>query len=354
MEKLLEVKDLQISFQTYGGDVQAVRGVSFDVFKGETLAIVGESGSGKSVTAQSLMKLIPMPPGKIIGGQILFEGEDIVTKTEKEMEHIRGKEISMIFQDPMTSLNPTMRVGKQIAEVLIKHQNMPKADAKKRAVELLHQVGIPMPETRVKQYPHEFSGGMRQRVMIAIALAANPKLLIADEPTTALDVTIQAQILELMKKLQKQTNTSIIFITHDLGVVANVADRVAVMYAGKIVETGTVDEIFYDPRHPYTWGLLASMPSLESSDHGELAAIPGTPPDLTNPPQGDAFAPRNQYSLAIDFVKEPPIYQISETHFVRSWLLHPNAPKVEPPEIVKKRMRKLPSSFEQAILVKEA
>ncbi|MBY0121020.1 ABC transporter ATP-binding protein [Bacillus sp. S/N-304-OC-R1] len=353
MEKILEVKDLEVSFQTYGGSVKAVRGVSFDLHKGETLAIVGESGSGKSVTSQTIMKLIPMPPGKITGGQILFNGDDIVPKSDKEMEKIRGKEISMIFQDPMTSLNPTMRVGYQIMEGLMKHQNMSKDAAKKRAVEMLSLVGIPMPEKRVNQYPHEFSGGMRQRVMIAIALAANPKLLIADEPTTALDVTIQAQILELMKDLQSKMDTSIIFITHDLGVVANVADRVAVMYAGQIVEMGTVDEIFYDPRHPYTWGLLASMPSLENDDKEELAAIPGTPPDLTNPPKGDAFAPRNKYALAIDFEEEPPMYQISETHFAKTWLLHPDAPKVEPPEAVTRRMRQLSSNFKQPVLVKE-
>ncbi|WP_066294906.1 ABC transporter ATP-binding protein [Bacillus sp. FJAT-29937] len=353
MEKILEVKDLEVSFQTYGGNVKAVRGVSFDLYKGETLAIVGESGSGKSVTSQTIMKLIPMPPGKITGGQILFNGEDIVPKTDKEMEKIRGKEISMIFQDPMTSLNPTMKIGYQIMEGLIKHQNMSKQAAKARAVELLSLVGIPMPEKRVNQYPHEFSGGMRQRAMIAIALAANPKLLIADEPTTALDVTIQAQILDLMKDLQNKMDTSIIFITHDLGVVANVADRVAVMYAGQIVEMGTVDEIFYDPRHPYTWGLLASMPSLDNDDKADLAAIPGTPPDLTNPPKGDAFAARNKYALAIDFEEEPPMYQISETHFAKTWLLHPDAPKVEPPAAVQKRMRTLSSTFKQPVLVKE-
>ncbi|MCM3569991.1 ABC transporter ATP-binding protein [Neobacillus mesonae] len=353
MDKILEVKDLKVSFQVYGGEVQAVRGVSFDLFKGETLAVVGESGSGKSVLNQTVMKLIPMPPGKITGGQILFHGEDIVKKTDKEMEKIRGKEISMIFQDPMTSLNPTMKVGHQITEVLLKHQNMSSHQAKERAVELLRLVGIPMPEKRINQYPHEFSGGMRQRAMIAIALAANPSLLIADEPTTALDVTIQAQILELMKDLQKKMDTSIIFITHDLGVVANVADRVAVMYAGQIVEIGTVDEIFYDPRHPYTWGLLASMPSLDSSHEEELTAIPGTPPDLTHPPKGDAFAARNKYALAIDFEEEPPLFQVSETHFAKTWLLHPDAPKVEPPEAVKRRMRKLSSTFEKPILVKE-
>jgi len=351
MEKLLEVKDLKVSFHTYGGEVQAVRGVSFDLYKGETLAIVGESGSGKSVTSQTLMKLIPMPPGEIKGGQILFNGVDIVPKTEKEMQQIRGKEMSMIFQDPMTSLNPTMRIGNQIMEVLIKHQNMSKDAAKKRAIELLTLVGIAMPEKRVNQYPHEFSGGMRQRAMIAIALAANPHLLIADEPTTALDVTIQAQILDLMKDLQNKLETSIIFITHDLGVVANVADRVAVMYAGQIVEMGTVDEIFYDPRHPYTWGLLASMPSLDNDDQTELAAIPGTPPDLTHPPVGDAFAARNPYALAIDFEQEPPIYQVSETHFVKSWLLHPDAPNVEPPASVKEKIRPLSSNFAKPILV---
>ncbi|GLB58911.1 ABC transporter ATP-binding protein [Cytobacillus sp. NCCP-133] len=353
MEKLLEIKNLEVSFQTYGGTVKAVRGVSFDLHKGETLAIVGESGSGKSVTSQSIMKLIPMPPGHISGGQILLNGDDIVPKTEKQMEKIRGKEISMIFQDPMTSLNPTMKIGNQITEGLIKHQNMSKQDAKNRAIELLRLVGIPMPEKRVNQYPHEFSGGMRQRAMIAIALAANPKLLIADEPTTALDVTIQAQILELMKDLQSKMDTSIIFITHDLGVVANVADRVAVMYAGQIVEMGTVDEIFYDPRHPYTWGLLASMPSVDSDHSADLAAIPGTPPDLTNPPKGDAFAARNSYALAIDFEEEPPMFQISETHFAKTWLLHPDAPKVEPPEAVKKRIRQLSSTFEKPVLVKE-
>ncbi|MBA4536448.1 ABC transporter ATP-binding protein [Bacillus aquiflavi] len=352
MEKLLEVKDLEVSFQTYGGEVKAVRGVSFDLYKGETLAIVGESGSGKSVTTQTIMKLIPMPPGKITNGHILFKGEDLVPKTDKQMEKIRGKEISMIFQDPMTSLNPTMKVGKQIIEVLAKHQNMPKSDAGNRAIELLKLVGIPFPEKRVNQYPHEFSGGMRQRVMIAIALAANPKLLIADEPTTALDVTIQAQILELMKELQQKMETSIIFITHDLGVVANVADRVAVMYAGQIVEMGTVDEIFYDPRHPYTWGLLASMPSLDNDEKSELNAIPGSPPDLTNPPKGDAFATRNEYALAIDYEEEPPMFQISNTHFAKTWLLHPNAPKIKPPESVKKRMRQLSNTFKTPLLVK--
>lgn len=275
MERLLEVKDLAISFKTHGGEVQAIRGVSFHVDKGETLAIVGESGSGKSVTSQAVMKLVPTPPGEYKRGQILFDGQDLIGKSEKQMQKIRGKEIGMIFQDPMTSLNPMMKVGRQITEVLHKHEKISKEAANKRGVELLTLVGIPSPERRFNQYPHEFSGGMRQRVVIAMALAANPKLLIADEPTTALDVTIQAQILDLMKELQKKIDTAIIFITHDLGVVARMADRVAVMYAGQIVEMGTAEEIFYDPRHPYTWGLLASMPSLESKG-SLLTAIPGT------------------------------------------------------------------------------
>ncbi|WP_151734671.1 ABC transporter ATP-binding protein ['Paenibacillus yunnanensis' Narsing Rao et al. 2020] len=350
MERLLEVKDLAISFKTRGGEVQAIRGVNFHVNKGETLAIVGESGSGKSVTSQAVMKLIPQPQGMYKRGQILFEGEDLIGKSEKQMQKIRGKEIGMIFQDPMTSLNPMMKVGKQITEVLFKHENISKDAAYKRAVELLGLVGIPSPEKRFQQYPHEFSGGMRQRVVIAMALAANPKLLIADEPTTALDVTIQAQILDLMKDLQKKIGTAIIFITHDLGVVARMADRVAVMYAGQIVEMGTAQEIFYDPRHPYTWGLLASMPSLESKG-SKLTAIPGTPPDLIKPPKGDAFALRSSYAMAIDLEKEPPMYKVSDSHLVKSWLMHPMAPQVEPPEVVKKVRRMLPNAYPEPVLV---
>jgi oligopeptide transport system ATP-binding protein len=338
VEKILEVKDLNISFHTFAGEVKAIRGVNFDLYKGETLAIVGESGSGKSVTTKSIMRLLPEHSSEIKGGQILFEGKDLAKASEKEMQKIRGKDISMIFQDPMTSLNPTMTVGKQIMEPLLKHQKLSKAEAKQRAIELLKLVGIPKPEIRFKQYPHQFSGGMRQRVVIAIALACNPKILIADEPTTALDVTIQAQILDLMKDLQKKIDTSIIFITHDLGVVANVADRVAVMYGGRIVEIGTVDEIFYNPKHPYTWGLISSMPSLDTKDD-ELYAIPGSPPDLLDPPKGDAFAPRNEYALKIDLEKQPPMFKVSDTHYAATWLLHPDAPKVEPPEAVKKRMQ---------------
>ncbi|MFP4975765.1 ABC transporter ATP-binding protein [Paenibacillus sp. CN-4] len=350
MERLLEVEDLAISFRTRGGEVQAIRGVSFHVDKGETLAIVGESGSGKSVTSQAIMKLVPTPQGMYKRGQIRFQGTELIAKSEKEMQAIRGKEIGMIFQDPMTSLNPMMRVGRQITEVLLKHEKMSKQAANARGIELLKLVGIPSAERRFQQYPHEFSGGMRQRVVIAMALAANPKLLIADEPTTALDVTIQAQILDLMKDLQKKIGMSIIFITHDLGVVARMADRVAVMYAGQIVETGTVSEIFYDPRHPYTWGLLASMPSLDSK--GEmLTAIPGTPPDLIKPPVGDAFALRSAYAMEIDFKQEPPVYQLSDTHFVKSWLMHPMAPAVEPPLVVKNKMRRLEGLYDQPVEV---
>ncbi len=338
MSKLLEVKDLRISFNTYGGEVQAVRGVSFDLNKGETLAIVGESGSGKSVSTSAVMGLLPKSNTIIKSGEILYKGKDILKLSEKEMEKIRGKEISMVFQDPMSSLNPTMKVGNQIAEGLIKHQGLSKAQAKEKAIELLAKVGIPNPELRVNQYPHQFSGGMRQRVVIAIALACNPEIIIADEPTTALDVTIQAQILELMKEMQKETGSSIIFITHDLGVVANVADRVAVMYAGKIVEVGTVDDIFYNPKHPYTWGLLGSMPTLDDDETEELYTIPGTPPYLTNQPKGDAVAPRNKYALVIDTLYEPPMFKVSDTHYAATWLLHENAPKIEVPEAIKKRI----------------
>ncbi len=339
MENILEVKDLNISFHTFSGEVQAIRGVNFELKKGETLAIVGESGSGKSVTTKTIMRLLPPGNSEIKSGEILFEGKDLAKISEKDMQKIRGKDISMIFQDPMTSLNPTIKVGKQIMEPMLRHQKISKEEAKKKTLEILKLVGIPNPEQRFEQYPHQFSGGMRQRVVIAIALACNPKVLIADEPTTALDVTIQAQILELMKELQKKIDTSIIFITHDLGVVANVADRVAVMYAGKIVEVGTVDEIFYNPKHPYTWGLISSMPSLDDDDEHELFAIPGTPPNLLHPPKGDAFAPRNKYALQIDLEEQPPMFKVSDTHYAATWLLHPDAPKVEPPLAVQKRMK---------------
>ncbi|MDF1507026.1 ABC transporter ATP-binding protein [Robertmurraya sp. DFI.2.37] len=335
MDTLLEVNNLHVSFKTYAGKVQAVRGVNLFLKKGETLAIVGESGSGKSVTSKSIMKLFPSNSAIIEEGEILFDGANIINYTEKQMEKIRGSEIAMIFQDPMTALNPTMTIGKQIMESVITHQKLNKEQAFHRAIELLKLVGIPNAEARVKQYPHQFSGGMRQRVVIAIALASNPKVLIADEPTTALDVTIQAQILDLMREIQEKMNTAIIIITHDLGVVANIADRVAVMYAGKIVETGTVEEVFYNPQHAYTWGLLGSMPNMESKE--ELIAIPGTPPDLINPPKGDAFAERNEFALKIDYLREPPMFKLTETHYAATWLLHKKAPKIEKPAQLNRR-----------------
>lgn len=338
-EKILSVKNLEINFRTYAGIVHAVRNISFDLYKGETLAIVGESGSGKSVSTNAIMKLIPEGNGIYNNGEIIYQGKNLIELSNKEMAKIRGKEIAMIFQDPMTALNPTMKIGKQIVEVIKKHTDIKGDKAKERAIELLRLVDIPHPEKRFNQYPHEFSGGMRQRVVIAIALAGHPKVLIADEPTTALDVTIQAQILELLKKIQRKFHTSIIFITHDLGVVANIADRVAVMYSGKILEIGTSDEIFYNSKHPYTWGLLSSMPDLTSDKSRELNAIVGTPPNLLHPPKGDPFAARNPYSLAIDFKKEPPFFKVSDTHYVKSWLMHEKAPEVKPPEIILNRMK---------------
>ncbi|CAH2714950.1 Vitamin B12 import ATP-binding protein BtuD [Neobacillus rhizosphaerae] len=352
MEKILDVKNLQVSFDTYAGEVKAVRGVSFHLNKGETLAIVGESGSGKSVTSKSLMKLIPNPPGRITSGEILFDGKNLVTLTEKQMQNIRGSDISMIFQDPMTSLNPTMTIGKQIMESIIKHQKLPKKKAKEKTIELLEMVGIPNAVMRISNYPHQFSGGMRQRVVIAMAISCNPQILIADEPTTALDVTIQSQILELLKNLQKKMETSIIFITHDLGVVANIADRVAVMYAGKIIEIGTVNEIFYNPQHPYTWGLLGAMPNVIYRGE-ELITIPGTPPDLLNPPKGDAFAARNKYAMEIDFRIEPPMFKVSDTHYAATWLLHEKAPKVILPEDLKKQGQSLPNEKSRERLLKK-
>lgn len=327
MEPLLSVKNLHVSFQTYSGKVYAVRGIDLSLNKGETLAIVGESGSGKSVTSKAITGLLPKTNASMDQGEIWFDGKNLLSFSNKEMQKVRGSEIAVIFQDPMTALNPTMKVGKQVIEGALKHRNLSKKEAEKVAIELFELVGIPNPEVRINQYPHEFSGGMRQRVVIAMALACKPKLLIADEPTTALDVTIQAQILDLLKDIQKKTGTSIIFITHDLGVVANIADAVAVMYAGKIVEKGTVEEIFHDPVHPYNMGLLQSMPNMEMK--GELYSIPGSPPDLMHPPKGDAFASRNEFALAIDYEKEPPTFQVSDTHSASTWLLHPQAPKVD-------------------------
>ncbi|MBB6730740.1 ABC transporter ATP-binding protein [Cohnella zeiphila] len=325
MKTLLDVKDLSVSFGVYGGEVQAVRGISFAVTEGEAVAIVGESGSGKSVTAQAIMRLLAVPPGKIRGGSITFAGQDLLALPEKEMQKVRGRQIGMIFQDPMTSLNPTMTVGAQIMEGLVRHRRMSRAAAKKRAIELLATVGIPHAESRISQYPHHFSGGMRQRAMIAIALACSPALLIADEPTTALDVTIQAQILRLMKELQRQTRSSIILITHDLGIVADLCDRVIVMYAGQIVETGTKREIFRNPQHPYTKGLLRSLPRLNQAKDEPLVPIYGTPPDLIMPPPGCPFCSRCEEAMQICETDVPAFTRLSETQSVRCWLQHPQA-----------------------------
>jgi oligopeptide transport system ATP-binding protein len=330
-QSVLEVKDLQVSFSTYGGDVQAVRGVSFDLKRGETLAIVGESGSGKSVTAKSIMRLLPEANTLIRGGEILFEGQDILKLSEKRMQGIRGSKIAMVFQDPMTSLDPTMKVGRQITESLKKHLGLSRRRARERAVELLTLVGIPNPKDRIRQYPHQFSGGMRQRVVIAIALSCDPQILIADEPTTALDVTIQAQILELLRELQEQLGMSVILITHDLGVVANTAHRVAVMYAGKVVETGTLREVFYNPQMPYTWGLLSSIPLPTADRSQDFIPIPGSPPDMLEPPKGCPFTPRCPYAMRICTEEMPEYTTFSPEHKAACWLHHPMAPDVEPP-----------------------
>jgi len=336
-EGLLLVRDLRVSFSTHAGEVQAVRGASFDLRRGETLAIVGESGSGKTVTAKSIMRLLPEANSTIKSGEIIFEGRDLLRLPENQMQSIRGSRIAMVFQDPMTSLDPTMRVGPQIAESLKKHLGLSGRRATERAVELLRLVGIPNPEERIKQYPHQFSGGMRQRVVIAIALACGPQILIADEPTTALDVTIQAQTLELLQDLQEQLGMSVILITHDLGVVARTAHRVAVMYGGKIVETGTVREVFYNPKMPYTWGLLASI-LLPAADRGqELVPIPGSPPDMLVPPNGCPFTPRCPYAMRICAEEMPELTTFSTEHRAACWLHHPMAPGVEPPVRIGRR-----------------
>ncbi|MGX6979969.1 ABC transporter ATP-binding protein [Vagococcus elongatus] len=350
MEKVLEVKDLKISFDTFAGKVHAIRGVEFDLYRGETLAIVGESGSGKSVTTRSIMRLLAKN-ANVDSGTIMFKNEDLNKKDDKAMQKIRGRDIAMIFQDPMTSLNPTMTIGKQVAEPLRKHEKISKKEAMNTALELLRLVGIPDAEKRLNNYPHQFSGGQRQRIVIAIALICRPEILIADEPTTALDVTIQAQIIELMKDIQEKIRTSIIFITHDLGVVANVADRVAVMYGGRIVEIGTSEEIFYNPQHPYTWGLLSSMPTLETQD--SLYAIPGSPPDLLDPPTGDAFYPRNEFAMQIDTEETPPFFEISPTHKAATWLLAPQAPKVTPPQEIVNRHQHFQKIMKERELVQK-
>lgn len=332
MQKLLKVKNLTVSYHTYAGEVHSVREVNFEIHEGETVAIVGKSGCGKTVTAKSLMRLIQTPPGEIkTGSEINFMGTDVLKMSREELRNFRGGKISMIFQDPMTSLNPTMTIGKQITESLLIHKKISKKEAMDEAIKLLKLVRIADAEKRVRQYPHEFSGGMRQRVMIAIALACSPRILIADEPTTALDVTVQAQIMSLLKEIQNKLGTAVLMITHDLGIVADVADRILVMYSGKIIECGTTDEIFYFPQHPYTWSLLQSIPRLQTEHKGVLYSIHGTPPDLLKPPDGCPFATRCEYAMAACKKAMPEAVELSGTHRVRCWLKHPNAPKVQPP-----------------------
>ena len=343
---LLEVKDLEVTYGSGRKAFKAVNRANFEIYKGETFGLVGESGSGKSVFTKSFMGLLDAN-GSITSGTIDYYGmadgkplrlSDL--RTEKDWLRVRGREIAMVMQDPMTSLNPLKKIGKQIQESIEHHQGLKGAEAKKAAIEMLAKVGIPDPERRYEQYPHEFSGGMRQRVVIAIAAACRPQILICDEPTTALDVTIQAQILQLIRDLQKELGMSVIYITHDLGVVANVADRVAVMYAGQIVEYGTVEEIFYDAWHPYTWALLQALPQLGTKGEA-LPSVDGTPPNLFNEIKGDAFAPRNKHALAIDFVQEPPFFQVSETHAAKTWYLDPRAPKIERPHSIQNLREKM-------------
>ena len=330
MEDLLQVKNLSVSFDSAAGEVQAVRDVSFSLKKGEVLAIVGESGCGKSVLCKSIMKLLPAS-AKIKKGNILIHGTDITSYREQDMQKIRGKVFSMIFQDPMTSLNPTIKIGQQIAEAVLVHdKKKTKEQVYQRVIELMELVGIEHPHERYHLYPYNFSGGMRQRSVMAIALASNPDILFADEPTTALDVTIQAQILDLLREVQEKLGTATILVSHDLGVVARAADRVAVMYAGKIVEIGTAEEVYYDPRHPYTWGLMRSLPAF-SKGKDSLFTIPGMPPTLVDPPKGDAYASRNEYALGIDYEEMPPMFRITDTHYAATWLLDERAPKIIPP-----------------------
>ena len=331
---VLSAKDIEVKFRVRENYLTAIRNVSLDLYDGETFAIVGESGSGKSVFTKTFTGMLETN-GTISQGSIMFEGKDLTKlKTDKDWEGIRGAKIATIFQDPMTSLNPIRTIGSQITEVIIKHQGVSAAEAKAQAIDLMSKVGIPNAEKRFDEYPFQYSGGMRQRIVIAIALSCHPKILICDEPTTALDVTIQAQILKLIKDIQKELKFTAVYITHDLGVVANVADRVGVMYGGQIIEYGTVQEIFYDPRHPYTWALLSSLPQLGVKGQ-DLYIITGTPPSLFNKIEGDAFAPRNKHALKIDFVKEPPFFKVTDTHYAKTWLLDPRAPKVEKPEVIK-------------------
>lgn len=330
MADLLEVKNLTVGFQTPEGEVQAVRDVSFSLKAGEVLAVVGESGCGKSVLCKTIMKLLP-ETARMTSGEILVNGTDITNYSERQMYNLRGSLFSMVFQDPMTSMNPTIPIGKQIAEAVREHQpNLSRQQVYERVIELMELVGIGNPKESCQLYPYHFSGGMRQRSVMAIALASNPKILFADEPTTALDVTIQAQILDLLREIQEKLGTATVFVSHDLGVVARVADRVAVMYAGKIVEIGTAEEIYYDSRHPYTWGLMQALPYFNKG-RSTLHTIPGMPPVLLHPPKGDAFACRNEYALDIDYEEMPPMFRISDTHYAATWLLDERAPKIIPP-----------------------
>ena len=330
METVLEIKDLAVGFDTPRGEIQALRGVSLALRAGEVLAVVGESGCGKSVLCKAVLGLLPRT-AHIRSGAILAAGRDLAACGERELRTLRGRLFSMVFQDPMAALDPTMIIGRQIGEAVRVHRrDLPAAAVRRRVLELMDLVGIRDPESRYGLYPHSFSGGMRQRAVLAIALAGEPRILFADEPTTSLDVTIQAQILDLLRDIQQKLGTATVLVSHDLGVVARVADRVAVMYAGKVVELGTAEDIYYDPRHPYTWGLMRALPAF-SRGREELYAIPGMPPTLIDPPRGDAFAPRNEYALAIDYEEEPPLFQISDTHFAATWLLDPRAPRVTPP-----------------------
>ncbi|MFU2204750.1 ABC transporter ATP-binding protein [Streptococcus hyovaginalis] len=341
---ILSVKDVVVEFDVRDRVLTAIRGVSLDLIEGEVLAVVGESGSGKSVLTKTFTGMLESN-GRIASGSISYRGQELSDlKNHKDWEGIRGAKIATIFQDPMTSLDPIKSIGSQITEVIIKHQGKSKAEAKKMAISYMESVGIPEAEKRFKEYPFQYSGGMRQRIVIAIALACRPDILICDEPTTALDVTIQAQIIKLLKDLQAEYNFTTIFITHDLGVVASIADKVAVMYAGDIVEYGTVEDIFYDPRHPYTWSLLSSLPQL-ADETGVLFSIPGAPPSLYKPIKGDAFAPRSRYAMQIDFEEDAPKFPVTETHWAKTWLLHPDAPKLDKPEVIQNLHEKISEKF---------
>lgn len=334
-EDVLKIKHLSVDFRTMEGNIHAIRDVTLKLHPGEVLALVGESGSGKSVTTKTIMQLLPNN-AEVVSGTVEYKGRNLLDLPEKKLQQLRGNELAEIFQDPMTALDPTVRVGKQIMEPLLNHKQMSKGEAKKQALAIMNKVGIVNAKERFNNFPYQFSGGMRQRIVIAMALICHPQILIADEPTTALDVTIQSQILRLIKQLKDELGTAVIFITHDLGVVAGIADRVAVMYAGRILEFGTVEDIFYHPQHPYTVGLLKSTPTMDMSE-GELESIPGNPPNLINPPVGDPFASRNEYALAIDYQKLPPFFKISDTHYAATWLLDKFAPKLDLTKKLKKR-----------------